>query len=110
MDVKGVKDGIEDYVILGIADVIDSRASASPLPSNNIKVRDKLEGLFIVLLAYEDLVDRVLEVADQLLTMSRPRVGLEDIEYKVKSSSRFLVPGGNHRNVMAISRWIHLEQ
>ena len=112
MDVKGAKDGIEGFphVILGIADVIDSRVFTSPPLSNNIKVPNKLEGTFVLPLVHEDLVGRLLEVADQFLTMSRPRVGLEDIEYKENSSSRFLVPGGIHRNFMAISRWILLEQ
>ena len=103
---KGETDGIEGLpdVILDIADVIDSRASTSPLLSNNIEVPDKLEGTFVVLLTYEDLVGRVLEVADELLTMSRPKVGLEDIEEKAKGYPWFLVFGGTHRNFMAISR------
>src|SRR5258706_4143363 len=112
MDVKGVKDGIEGLpdAVLNIADVIDRGAATSPLLSNNIKVPDKLEGAFVVLLAYEDLVGRVLEVADELLAMSRTKVGLEDIEYRVKGSPWVPVRGGSYRDFMANSRSDLLEQ
>ena len=108
MVVKGVKDGIEDLpdTILNISDVIDRGAATSPLLSNNIKVPHKLEGVFVVLLAFEDLVRHALEVAAE---MSGTKVGLEDVEYKAKRTPTFLVPGGIHHNFMAISRWVLLE-
>src|SRR5258706_7554725 len=112
MDVKAVKDGIESLpdAVLDIADVINGGASTSPLLSNNIKVPDKLEGTFVVLLTQEDLGGRVVEIADELVTKSRPKVGLEGIEYRVESFSRFLTPEGIYCGFMVMARWIHLEQ
>ena len=110
MDVKGVDDGIECLPDAGldIADFIDRGAATSPLLSNNIKIPDKFEGTFVVLLAHGDLGGRVLEIVDELVTKPRPKVGLEGIEYRVESTSRLLTPKGIYRGIMA--RWIHFEQ
>ena len=112
MVVKGVKDGIEGLpdTVLIIFDIIDRGGALRPLLRNNIKVPDKLEGTFVVPLAYDDLVGRVLEVADELSTTSRTKVSLEDVEYKFKGSPWLLIAGGIYRNFMAISRRAFLEQ
>ena len=112
MDVKSVKDGIEGLpnAVLNIADVIDRGAATSVLLSNHIKVPYKFECTFVVLSAHEDFDSCVFEVADKLVTMSRPNVGLESIEYKYKRSPGLLVPGAIPRGFMLIARWILLEQ
>lgn len=50
----------------------------------------------MVLLAHGDLVGRTLELADELVVISKLKVGLGDIEHKNKGFSRFLAPGGIH--------------
>jgi len=90
-----MKDGIEGLpdVVLNIGDVLDRGRVTNPLPRNHIKVPYMFGGAFVVLLAHENLGGRILEPANKLVTMFRPKVGLEDTECKVKSVSRFLFPG-----------------
>ena len=82
-----------------------------PLPSsgNHMAVPCKLEGTFIVPLAYENLGGRVLEVADKIERISWPRVSLENTEYIVESSPRVFAPKGIRRGVMGIDRWVLVE-
>ena len=107
MDVKSVKNGIEGLpdAVLKTADVIDSGTATSPLLSDHIKIPCKFECTFVILLAHKDFVGRVCELADKLMTMSWPKVGLEDVEYKAESSPGFLAPGGIHY-FLAISCWV----
>ena len=106
---KSLKDGIEGLpdTVLNIADNIDREGATSPLLSNHIQVPYKFECTFVVLLAHEDFVGRVFEVADETSLLN---VGLEDIEYRDKRSSGLLVPGAIPRGFMLIARWIFLEQ
>ena len=71
---KSVKDGIDGLpnAVLSIANVIDRGAATSVLLRNHIKVPYKFECMFVVLLAHDDFDSRILEVADELVTMSRP--------------------------------------
>ena len=104
---KGVKDGIEGLadVVLNIADIIDGRAAASMLLSDYIEVPDKLESTFGVLLAHNDLLGCLFEVANVLWS----KVGLEDSEYKVKSLFGFLASAGMPRDFEAIACRVLLE-
>jgi len=69
----------------------------------------KLEGTFVVPLAHENLVGRVLEVGNEIGEISKPEVGLEYIEYIVECSSGSAAPEGIHRGFMVIARWVLLE-
>jgi len=95
--VKGAKDGIEGAVLI-IADLIDRRVATSPLLRSHVIVPYKLGGVFIVLLAHENLVGHKFEVADELVATSRMRFGTEDIEDKPVDSSRLLALGVIHRH------------
>ena len=68
---KSVKDGIEGLpdVVLNIGDVLDREGATNPLLRNHTKVPYMFEGTFVVLLAHENLGDRILEPADELVTM-----------------------------------------
>ena len=112
MNVKSVKNGIEGLsnVVLNIADVIHRGGATSVLLSNSIKVPYKLEGAFVVLLAHENLVGHVVEIANELVTVSRRKGGLEDIEYKIKSSFDFPALRGIYRGFIVIARGVLLEQ
>ncbi len=107
MRMKGVKDGIEGLadIILNIADIMHGRAASSILLGNCIEVPDKLESTLGVLLAYNDLLGCLFEVADELWS----DVGLEDSEYKVKSLFWFLASRGMLRNFMAFACRVLLE-
>ena len=79
---KSLKDAIEgqpDFV-LNISGFIDEVEASIALLGSHKSVPHKLEGAFVVLLAHENLVGRVLEVAYKLV-----------VTYK--RSSRFLTPG-----------------
>jgi len=104
--VKGAKDGIEGArdAVLNIADLIDRRATTSPLLRSHVIVPYKLGGVFIVLLAHESLVGHVLEVADELVAMSRMGFGTDYIEHKPVGSSRLLALGGIHRHAIVVAR------
>jgi len=104
---KSVKDGIEGLpnAVLDIGDIPDRRGATNPLLRNHIKVPYSFEGAFVVLLAHKNLIGRILEPPDELVTIFRLKVGLEDIEYKVKSFSRLLAPRGiNHGFVAWVGR------
>jgi len=98
--VKGAKDGIEGArdAVLNIADLIDRGATTSPLLTSHVIVPYKLGGVFIVLLTYENHVGHVVEVADELVAMSRTKFGTEDIEDKLVGSSRLLALRVIHRH------------
>jgi len=87
-------------VVLNIGDVPDRRAT-NPLLRDHIKVPYMFGGVFVVLLAHENLRGRILEPANKLVTVFRLEVGLEDNECKVTSVSRFLTC--SRRN----SSWFH---
>ena len=103
---KGAKDGIEGArdAVLNIADLIDRGATTGPLLRSHVIVPYKLGGVLIVLLAHEDLVGHVLEVADELVAMSRMRFGTDYIDDKPVGSSRLLALGGIHRRSIVIAR------
>ena len=68
MKMKGVKDGIEGFgdVVLIIGDIIDGRVGSSMLLGSYIEVPGKLESTLGVLLAQNDLLGCLFEVADEL--------------------------------------------
>ena len=93
-----------------MTDEIDLGETIPLLSSGNyMAVPCKLEGTFIVPLAHDNLGGCVLEVADEIEKISRPKVSLENIEYILESSSRVFAPEGIHRGVMGIARWDLLE-
>src|SRR5258706_873717 len=99
---EGPKDTIERLpdAVLNIADVIDRGAAIDPLLSDHEMVPCDLEGAFVVLLAHENLVGHILEVAYELVKISWTKVGLEDIEYRFES---FFRSGGIHRGYIVFS-------
>jgi len=102
MNVKGVKDGTEHHpnVVLNIN--AHRGAATSVLLSNYIKVPDKLEGTFIVLLAHGSLVNRVVEIHE----LSRSKFDLKSIQYNDERSSMILDPEGSGRGVIPNALWV----
>lgn len=86
---------------------LDIEDETSSLLRNHIMVPYKLEGTLVVLLANENLVGRL---ADEIEEISRPKVGLEDTEYKFESSNRFPVAGRIHSGSIATAIWNLLKQ
>src|SRR5258706_4585698 len=107
MDAKGIKDQIEGVpdAARDIVDDIDWEAT-NPLLINYIIVPYELEGMFVVLLAHQNFVGRVLEEINQV---SWRNVVHEDIECKVENAFRLLAPEGIHCGFIANSRRVYLE-
>ena len=111
MGAKSDKNGIEGQpdAVLNIADVTNRGGAILPLLFNHITVSYRLEGAFVVLLAHENLVGRVLEVVKEAVKIFQLKVGLKDIEYKFESSSGSLLARGLHRGCIANARWVLVE-
>jgi len=108
---KGVKDGIEGLpdVVLNTVGIIHGRAATGILLGNYIEVPYELEGAFGVLLTYMNLVDCVLEVVDELLTLSWSKFHFKGIENEVKCSFGLLAPRGTLRGFVADAGWVLLK-
>ena len=81
---KGGIEGLPD-VVLNIGDVLDKGGKTNPLPRNHIKISYIVEGAFVVLLAHENLGDRILEPADKLVTVFRLEVVLRIMSAKLRA-------------------------